>query len=257
MIPELSPDILALLFAVALGAGFVDSIAGGGGLITIPTLLLLQIPPLQALAVNKIQGCTGAFTAAATMMHKGVVSFGEARGPSLWAFGGAALGTTLIQQLDASALDALIPIVLLLIAAYFAFGPKSDEQRSEPRLSAVRYRRLVVPLIGFYDGFFGPGTGSFFTLAGVALRGQPLLQATGMAKCLNFATNLASAALFIAGGKVLWLAAGVMILGQVSGATLGSHTAIRGGARIIRPLIITVCLAMTARYVWQKHMFGF
>ncbi|MTJ80417.1 MAG: TSUP family transporter [Telmatospirillum sp.] len=250
----LQGDALALLFFVALTAGFIDAMAGGGGLITIPALLLMQLPPLLALGTNKLQGCSGSLTATYAMMKNRQVRFRDIRIPFLTAFLGAGIGTLAVQQIDPKALDALIPLILLGIGFYFLLSPNAGEVDSKPRLGNGLYRFLVVPVIGFYDGFFGPGTGSFFSLVGVSLRGQNLISATAVAKVLNFATNVASLAMFVAGGKVIWMVGLVMVGGQVIGAYAGAHAAIKGGARLIRPVIVVVCFAMVLRYFWQKGM---
>ena len=200
----LQSDTLALLFFVALFAGFIDTMAGGGGLITIPALLLVQLPPILALGTNKLQGCSGSLTATLTMLKNRQVRFHDVRWAFASAFVGAMFGTIAIQLIDASALSAIIPFILVGIGLYFLLAPKAGELDSQPRIGEGPYRWLVVPIIGFYDGFFGPGTGSFFSLVGVALRGQNLINATAVAKVLNFATNIASLIMFIAGGKVIW-----------------------------------------------------
>lgn len=249
-------DTLALLGLVGLVAGFIDTIAGGGGLITLPSLLLVPLPPLQALATNKLQGCFGTLTAATTMLAKRQVTPAEVWRPFLCALLGSAVGTFAVQRLAPEALDAAIPLILIGIALYMLLAPKAGEVDGKPRLGAGVYRAVVVPLIGFYDGFFGPGTGSFYSVAGVALRGHNLITATAFAKVLNCATNLASLAVFIWGGKVAWVVGGVMAVGQITGAYAGSHAVIRGGTRLIRPLIVLMCLAMTARYLWKKGWIG-
>ena len=114
------------------------------------------------------------------------------------------------------------------------------------------FNTTVVPVIGFYDGLFGPGTGSFFSLANVALRGEQIVQATAKAKAFNFASNIASAVVFILGGKVVWSVGLAMMIGQVIGATFGSKVMISHGARLIRPIIVTVCFLMVIRYLWDK-----
>lgn len=247
-----SPETLALLGLVGLVAGFIDAIAGGGGLITLPSLLLVPLPPVQALATNKLQGSCGTVTAALTMLAKRQITLAEAWRPALTAFAGGAAGTLSVQWLPAGSLDVAVPFILMGIALYMLLAPRAGEVRGAPRLAEGPYRRWVVPLIGFYDGFLGPGTGSFFSVAGVALRGLPLISATAFAKVLNCATNLASLAVFVAGGKVVWTVGAVMAAGQMTGAYAGSHAAIRGGTRLIRPLIVTMCLAMTLRYLWKK-----
>ncbi|HYD96994.1 MAG TPA: TSUP family transporter [Noviherbaspirillum sp.] len=248
----LSPEVLAMLFAAAAIAGFVDAIAGGGGLITIPVLLLAQVPPIQALATNKFQASSGSFTASLMVIRRGLVRVPEVRPLFIASLVGSAVGTLLVQFVNAQTLDLLIPIVLVGIALYFLLAPNAGAIERKPRLSKSLFQGTVVPGIGFYDGMFGPGTGSFFSLAGVALRGQNLVTATANAKVLNFASNIASLTVFILGGKVLWLAGAAMIAGQVIGAWSGSHAMVRGGTKLIRPMIVTVCVVMLGRYLWQK-----
>lgn len=253
----LSPEIIAMLFCAAAIAGFVDAIAGGGGLITIPVLLLAQVPPVQALATNKLQASSGSLTASMMVIRRGLVKVPEVRNLFIASLIGSAIGTLAVQFVNAKTLDVLIPIVLVGIALYFLLAPGAGAVEKKPRLNSGAYRGVVVPGIGFYDGMFGPGTGSFFSLAGVALRGQNLITATANAKVLNFASNIASLTVFILGGKVVWAAGGAMILGQVIGAWGGSHAMVRGGTKLIRPMIVTVCVVMLGRYLWQKGMIAF
>ncbi len=252
----LSPEILAMLFSAAMVAGFVDAIAGGGGLITIPVLLLAQVPPLHAIATNKLQGSCGSLTASLMVLRRRLVHWSEVRALFVSSLIGAAVGACAVQYVRAQTLDIVIPVVVVGIALYFLLAPNAGTIDSRPRLSRAAYRGVVVPGIGFYDGMFGPGTGSFFSLAGVALRGQNLIAATAHAKVLNFASNIASLAVFIAGGKVLWTAGAAMVAGQVIGAWGGSHAMVRGGTRLIRPMIVTVCVVMLGRYLWQKGLLG-
>ena len=253
----LSPDVLALLFAAAAIAGFIDAIAGGGGLITIPVLLLAQLPPLHALATNKLQASSGSLTASLMVIRRGLVQLPEVRPLFISSLIGAGIGAFAVQFMQAQTLDVVIPVVLVAISLYFILAPNAGAVERHPRLGQAAYQGAVVPGIGFYDGMFGPGTGSFFSLAGVALRGQNLITATANAKVLNFASNIASLAVFITGGKVVWTAGAAMICGQVIGAWGGSHAMVRGGTRLIRPMIVTVCFVMLGRYAWQKGLLGF
>ena len=227
------PDVLLILFLVAMLAGFVDTIAGGGGLITIPVLLLAQVPPINALATNKLQGSFGTLTSSLTMLRKRVVRFEDVWKPALLAFAGAALGTFIIQLVDVSVLDIVIPVVLIMIGLYFLFTPSAGKLERSPRMNARLFNCTVVPLIAFYDGVFGPGTGSFFSLANVALRGQQIIKATANAKVFNFASNVASVALFVLGGKVLWLIGGPV--DQVEGAGWMVLDLASSGARLVHP----------------------
>lgn len=246
--------MLGVLFFAAMVAGFVDTVAGGGGLITLPMLLLAQVPPVHALATNKLQGCFGTMTSSYAMLRRRLVRWSGVRGLFAASLIGAALGTLAVQHIHEQALDVAIPVVLVVIGLYFLLAPGAGDIDRCPRIGEGSYRNAVVPFIGFYDGFFGPGTGSFFSLAGVSLRGQSLVRATANAKLLNFASNVASLTIFAVGGKVLWLVGGVMVVGQVLGAWLGSHAVVRGGARLIRPLIVLMCTAMVLRYAWQKGL---
>lgn len=243
-----SPELLALLFAVALFAGCIDTLAGGGGLITLPALILSGLPPLQALATNKLQGCMGTATASLMMLRHKRVSWLQVRGLMLTAFVGATCGTMAVQWIDTQKLQVLIPAVLLLIAVYFLCSGAVMEKVHPVKLGAKSYRNFVLPLLGLYDGMFGPGTGSFFSLAGVALQGQHLLQATAVAKTLNFATNLASLLVFLLAGHVVWQAGIAMMLGQLGGAWIGSHLLFRIRILYLRILVVLVCLGMLLRF---------
>ena len=248
---ELSVEILLLLLAAAFVAGFVDTLAGGGGLITIPALLLAGVPPLQALATNKLQSVFGVLTASVTLWRKGWLDWRSMQGLFWLAFVGSGLGTLTVQQVNPQALDWVVPIVLAAIAFYYLLSPTAGDLETQPRISDRLYRRVVVPLIGAYDGMFGPGTGSFFATSAVALRGLDLVKATVQAKLLNFATNLAAVIFFALGGHMLWLIGLVMLCGQALGAWLGAQVVLRGGSRLIRPLLVVVCLLMLLRYLFS------
>ena len=248
---DLSLTSALLLPLVAVVAGFIDTLAGGGGLLTVPALLLAGLPPLDALATNKVQGSMGTLTASLMLMRKGLLKPAGIRAALVLCLLGAGCGTALVQFLPASLLRYIIPLVLTLIAAYFLLVPAAGQVEARPRLGPHLYQSAVLPVIAFYDGLIGPGTGSFFTLAGVALRGQTLLQATIHAKVFNFMSNLASVAVFVLGGYVLWLTALSMMLGQMLGAYLATHVMVRGGARLIRPAIVVMSLAMLLRWLIQ------
>ena len=246
-------DILLLLATVAVIAGFVDTLAGGGGLIVIPALMLAQVPPVYAIATNKLQGSFGTLTAATTMIRKNLVSVSESRTPFVMALTGSVFGAVAIQVINTEVVDAVIPVVLIAIALYFLIAKNPGTTDSAPKIEKSAYETRVVTAIGFYDGAFGPGAGSFYTLGGVALAGKNLVAATAQAKVLNFASNLAALCVFVISGKVLWVVGGVMVVGAMVGAYLGSHVVIRGGVRVIRPVIVVVCLAMLANYFWIRY----
>lgn len=248
---ELTITLLLAFLAVAILAGWIDTLAGGGGLITLPALLLAGMPPVSALATNKSQGVIGTMTASATLFAKGHLRGRALILPVVTAAVGAALGTWLIQRIDTDWLNWVIPILLLCVALYVWLTPNMGAAESRPRLSEGQWALTSVPAVGFYDGAFGPGTGTFFAASGVAFRGQTLLAATIRAKLLNFTANVVSLALFAAGGKVVWAVGAIMMLGQVIGAYIGSHTMLNGGARLIRPLVIAMCMLMSLSQIAQ------
>lgn len=248
---EVSGDIALLLVLVGLFAGFVDSIAGGGGLITLPALLLAGASPLQALSTNKMQGTFGAATAALAFARSGLVDMGKQRRAAVVALLAGAAGAGLATVLPTEWLRLVLPVVLVGVAAFFAFKPGlTDEDRRE-RLPPAVFIVTVVPVIAGYDGFFGPGTGPFFMLGFVLLAGYGVLKATAHTKLLNLASNLGSLAIFATTGETWWMVGLAMGLAQVVGAALGARLAMRVGGRLIKPLLVVTSTALALRLVWQ------
>lgn len=213
-----------------------------------PALLLAGAPPVAAIGTNKSQAIFGTSVASATVLRAKVITVEDVKRPFVRSMIGSLCGAIVVQQVNADALDVLVPIVVGLIGGYFLFAPRVGDVESEPRMRPGLYRNTVVPVIGFYDGFFGPGTGSFFALSGVALRGLELVKATATAKTLNLASNLSALAVFVVSGQVLWAATAVMMVGQFVGASVGARTMIAGGSRVIRPLIVVVSAAMLLKW---------
>lgn len=243
----LSPEIWLLLVMVAGLAGFVDAIAGGGGLLALPALLWAGLPPLQALATNKLQGSFGTLTATVHHLRHGQLRLGELWPAVLCTFLGAASGTVTVQYLSSQLLEQLVPLLLIGFALYFLFSPRVGDADARQRMRLPAFGVLIGFGVGFYDGFFGPGTGSFFALGFVLLLGWNLRRATGGTKLLNFTSNIASLLFFAVGGHVLWGLGLAMGMAQVAGAWLGSHLVIRHGSRIVRPLLVAVCLALSVK----------
>jgi len=254
---EFSYELIILLFAVAVLAGFIDAIAGGGGLITIPALMWAGLPPTVALATNKLQACGGSFFASLYFIRKGMVKLGEMKLAILCAFIGSALGTIVVQQIDTAFLEVLLPFLMLAIGAYFLFCKKISEDDRHRVLTPTLFAFTAALGVGLYDGFFGPGTGSFFALAFVSLAGFGLAKATAHAKVLNFSTNIASLIFFAIGGKVFWVLGGIMLIGQALGATLGSRLVLTKGTKIIKPLVITMSVIMSVKLLSDQYdLFG-
>src|SRR5713226_6595622 len=222
-VPPISLWAFPALFATGLLAGFVDSIAGGGGLITVPVLLNLGIPPLFALGTNKLQATFGSGSAAVHYTQSKIVSLPDCRTGVFFTLIGAAAGTLFLQSRDPAFLKQFIPILLLAIPAYMIFKPKVGERDIHPRWRPGVFYLVFGLLLGFYDGFLGPGTGSFWAMAYMLLLGFNLTKATGYTKVMNFASNIVSLACFIAAGQVYYGAGLTMGLGQLIGAKLGSR----------------------------------
>ncbi|MDP9057518.1 MAG: TSUP family transporter [Pseudomonadota bacterium] len=238
--------IMAILAAAGFGAGFVDSIAGGGGLLTVPALFAAGIPPILALGTNKLQSSVG--TAMATFRYHaaGLIDWTGLLPCIALTAVGAGLGAWLVQIIQVATLKLIVPVLMMAAIVYFLVSPRMTDADSHQRISLVGYAP-VAGLIGFYDGFFGPGTGSFLTASLVALVGLGLSRATGHTKAINLASNIVAAAIFIAAGKVLWGIALIMGLANIAGAWIGSHFALRHGARLIRPLLVLVSVGLTIK----------
>ena len=172
----------------------------------------------------------------------------------LLAVAGGGVGTICVQRVSNQTLSVIVPITLTAIALYFLLHSSDDAERQTPRLTEKAFGYTAVPAIGGYDGFFGPGAGSFYAFGGVALRGQHLVDATANAKLLNAGSNLASLVVFVVGGKVLWTVGAAMIIGQILGAWLGSLAVLNVGAKLIRPMIVLACLLMIMRYAEQQDL---
>ncbi|KQM96457.1 TSUP family transporter [Sphingomonas sp. Leaf25] len=240
-------SILALM-AVAFVAGTIDAMAGGGGLLTIPALLAAGVPPVAALGTNKLQSACGTAGAAWAFWRDGQIDVRRFMRPALASFAGAGVGAALVQTIDPSFLAGLLPILLVAMAAYFLFGPRLSDVDTHVRLAPAGLL-LAVAGIGLYDGFFGPGTGSFFTLLLVTAAGLGATRAVAHTKLLNLASNLAGLAVLVMGGAVWWGLGLAMAVASVAGGQLGARLAIRWGGRAIRPLLVVLSLALTVKLV--------
>lgn len=243
---HLTPDILAFLVTMALLAGTIDAMAGGGGLISLPALMAAGIPPVSAIATNKLASACGTGSALFTYARAGHVDFRRFAIPALGAFLGAAAGATTLQLVDSHFLAAFVPVLLILMGFYFLLAPRMSEADRHARVNTAGLT-LITTAIGFYDGFFGPGTGSFFTTVLVGLAGLGLVRAIGNTKFLNLSTNLAGLLAMIAGGKLLWGLGIAMALANMAGNQIGARLAIRFGGKGVRPLLVVMSFALTVK----------
>ncbi|MGG5413575.1 MAG: sulfite exporter TauE/SafE family protein [Edwardsiella tarda] len=249
----LSPELIGILFCVALFAGFIDAIAGGGGLLTVPALLAAGLPPAQALATNKLQSVGGSFSASLYFVRRRVVNLAQQKWVILLTFLASAIGTVLVQCLQADILRQLLPYLVICVGIYFLLTPSLGASEGIPRIGIALFAVVGGACVGFYDGFFGPGAGSFYALAYVMLLGLTLPKATAHAKVLNFTSNAASLLFFILGGNVVWVVGLLMLVGQVIGARLGARMVLTKGQKLIRPMIVTMSLIMSAKLLFDNH----
>ncbi|TAV76506.1 hypothetical protein ELI28_11705 [Rhizobium leguminosarum] len=246
-LPDIAFHLLLLLCAVAFFAGLVDSIAGGGGLITVPIMLIAGIPPLQTLGTNKVQSLFGAASATIAYARKGHVQLAEQLPMALMAVMGGSLGAALATIVPGQVLQAIMPVLLMTIAIFFAVKPNLNDLDTHRRMTPFTFGLTLVPVIGFYDGVFGPGTGSFFMLAFVTLAGFGMLKATAHTKLLNLGSNFGALIVFASFGAILWKIGLLMGACQFLGAQLGSRLAMRIGAKLIKPLLVIVCVALAVK----------
>ncbi|MBZ6073510.1 TSUP family transporter [Aeromonas schubertii] len=250
---EMELMTLVMLFGVALLAGFIDSIAGGGGLLTVPALLATGMPPALVLGTNKLQSSFGSFSATLFFARRGMLEWHTIWPAVIATFVGAAGGSLAVQTIDAAVLEKILPFLLMVFALYFMFSPRVSDAESQRRLSPLPFALLAGGGVGFYDGFFGPGTGSFFAIAFIALGGYGMARATAHTKLLNFTSNIASLLFFALGGKVVWSVGLVMAVGQFLGARLGSRLVISKGVKLIRPLLVSVSLVMSVKLLLAHY----
>ena len=243
-----------LLFIASVAAGWVDSIAGGGGIITIPALLGVELPPKLALGTNKCQSSFGSLTAAINYTRNGLANFKKSIPGIIYTIAGACAGTIVVQHVDNEILNYVIPALLIAIAVYMLISPNlgTIEKKGVMPLHIVFLTSGLT--IGFYDGFFGPGTGNFWAIALVVLAGFNLSKSTGYTKIMNFTSNITSLVIFIYGGHVLFVVGVMMGFGQVIGAKIGSGMVIKRGANFIRPIFILVAILITI-YIVIRNFF--
>ena len=250
---EVASHILIFLMGAAFVAGFVDSIAGGGGLITLPAMILGGADPITALATNKVQGLFGAGTAAANYARAGLVDPRRQWKAGLAAFAAALVGAMLAGNLPTGVIRMGLPFLLIAIALFFALKPGLSDKDSTARMPLVVFGATFVPLIGFYDGLIGPGTGAFLMMGFVTLAGYGVLKATAHTKFLNFASNVGGMTGFAMVASPWWMTGVAMGLAQMAGAALGARLAVRVGARIIKPVLVVSSTALALKLLWDAY----
>ena len=247
-IANFSIEVLTFLFFVGVVAGFLDTLVGGGGLLAVPALLLSGIPPIYVLGTNKFQGSMGTGIATFLLFKKKKLDWNSVKNLMFASFIGSIVGGVIIQFVDTQFLSFVIPIVLVFIAIYFIVSPKPKSIASNPK-SNKKFELFAVPVVGFYDGMFGPGAGSFFAMTGVMIKKLEIIQATILAKPLNFASNIAGFIVFFSFGHIAFLIGLLMMMGQMIGAFFGTHYLLKANPLIIRLLIVIISISMLIKYM--------
>ncbi len=247
---DLSAVTQASLVGVAFFAGLISSIAGSGGILTLPALLWAGLPPLNALATNKVQSSIGTLSSAWNFFRHGHIDIKPLIPILLMGFVGSVIGTLAVQQLDSDILLKLIPFLLIAIAVYFLLMPKVSAADTQPKISQAWFACTAGLGMGFYGGFFGPAMGSIFPFLLVWLVARNLVTATAETKLMILVVNGTSALIFIAGGHVLWGLAIAMSIAQMIGARLGSNLVMKRGSGFVQPIITTVTLLMAIKLLF-------
>jgi uncharacterized membrane protein YfcA len=245
---ELTLATALFLLAASFFAGFVDSIAGGGGLIQLPALLigLPKSGTAEVLGTNKLSAVFGTTTAAALYRKQIKPDPKILLGMGIPAFLGSAGGAVLASKIPTSSMRPMVLVLLIIVAIYTWFKPDLGKYENLRHLPKQRFQiaALAGVIIGFYDGIFGPGTGSFLMLILVVSLGYAFITASAIAKVVNVATNVGAIMIFGFNGAVIWQVGIIMGVANISGAVLGSRLAIKGGSTLVRKVFLIVTVAL-------------
>ncbi len=237
----------AICFLLVMGfiSAFFDAIVGGGGLISVPALLFVGLPPAVTLGTNKLAGSVGAFTSTMSYLKSGKIQFSLIKYVFPLSVIGAVFGSATLHLIPSSFLRPLVLIMLVAVTLYTLLKKNIGESSTFSGVTRkiILLCAVVAFVIGFYDGFFGPGTGSFLTIA-FTLLGFDFVQSAGNAKALNFGSNISALVTFMFMHTIDYQYGVPMAIGMVFGALLGAQFAIRKGPVVVRPLFILATVAM-------------
>lgn len=250
---EMSFDVLFLLAATGFVAATIDAIAGGGGLLTIPVLMSVGIPPHFVLGTNKFQSSCGTFIATLRYARHGLIDWKQIWPAAAGAFAGGVAGTLTVQQIDPDILKPVVPFLLMAMAVYFLLSKRLTDKDSHGRMGVFGFALSFAPVIGFYDGFFGPGTGSFFSAAIIAFLGYGAQRAAANTRLLNLMSNWAALLTFLWAGQIYWEAALIMAGTAIVGGATGARLGLKHGGKLIKPVLVTVSIALSLKLLWAQY----
>lgn len=247
----------AVLLTAATAAGWVDAVVGGGGLIILPTLLLVAptIAPQTALGTNKMAAVAGTAASVATFARKVPMQWRLLLPAALIAAVAAAVGAAAVSLIDRDLFIPIVLVVLVGVAVFVTFRPSigvTMATHRPTRRKVILVVALAAGLIGLYDGLIGPGTGTFLIITFATLLGTEFVRAAAMAKVINCGSNVGALIYFGLTGHILVALGAAMAVANIVGAVLGSHMALRNGAKFVRVVLLVVVVAMVARLGWQQ-----
>lgn len=250
-----SLEILLLLIATGFIAAFIDSVVGGGGLISVPALLAIGLPPNLVLGTNKLASTMSSLTSTTSFLLSGKIELSLVARLFPLPFIGAALGSLCVNAIPSEFLKPLVVVLLVAVTIYTLMKKNWGNKSTYEGVTTKKIVLLVIAStgIGFYDGFFGPGTGSFLIFVFLLL-GFDFVGASGNAKVLNFASNLAALVMFAMLGSVSYSYGIPMGLSMIVGAIVGSRVAIKRGAAYVKPLFIMITVVLIGKQIWDVVM---
>jgi uncharacterized membrane protein YfcA len=244
--------LIAFLVAVGFVSSFIDSQVGGGGVMSLPALLVVGLPPTLALGTNKLGGTSSALIASSNYLHKKAVPLRQAAWFAPLSFVGGAIGVWAVLHSDATWLRPAIVVVMLAMGAYVLLRPRFGTA-DQPRLGhwPVAAMALAALDIGTYDGLLGPGTGTMLIFAIIAFLGYGFRKAAALGRVLNLGSNLSALAYYAWSGNVAWAVGLPMAASMALGGYVGSHTTLRHGDRFLKPMFVAITGALLLRLLWQ------
>ncbi len=247
---------MIILFIIGIFAGLIEASAGGSGLISLPAILFMGYQPIQAIATSKFQYAFGAVSAIIRFSQSGHIEWRKISPMLIGSMIAGGMGAYVISTINSKIIALLVPILLIIAAIYFMFSARISDQQTHPRISHKKFGFFVVPVIAFYDGFFGVGSASLHMTAFVLLLGMNVRRATANTKLLDFASGIAALTVLALKGHVLLLPGLAMGSGQIIGAYFGASLVLRWGARWVKPIIIivSICLSIDLLYKHWKDL---
>ncbi len=245
--------LICILFFGGLLAGFIDSIAGGGGLISVPLLLAIGLDPVIALGTNKLQSTFGSFSSSYKYIKSGQVDLKSSYWGIFFTFIGAFLGAHCLKNINSENLEKIIPILLFFILILMISKSNIGKKDRKIKFSIIYVYIFLGLLIGFYDGFLGPGTGNFWVIALISIAGMNMQRATAQTKVFNFISNVTALTVFIFANTINYKIGLIMAAGQYLGAQIGAGLVIKKGIGLIKPIFITIVLLLLVNLTYKQY----